>query len=78
MSLRLERVSGEVVNLLFEFGQPPRHVGAHALEQGHVEADAVEFQFGQHLDERHFQVVVQRFEPRGRFLGLTPINGLRS
>ena len=47
------------INLFFDGRQLLGHVAAQLLQQREVEADAVEFQLGQHFDQRDFQIVVE-------------------
>ncbi len=55
----VEWMAGQRVNLLFDRFQLLAHVHAQAAQEREVETDAVEFQLGQHFNERHFHVVVE-------------------
>ena len=55
----VELTARQLVNALFEIDQLPIHVRAEAVQIRHVEADAVEFHVGEHVDQRNLQVVVE-------------------
>ena len=58
----VERAPGQGVDFTLQFGEQHGVLVAQHGQQFRIHSDAIGFQFGQDFDQRHFDLLEQRFE----------------